>query len=716
MKSKTRSGSRSLSISSKVLTLTLVLAICSSVLVSSFAIKQFEREIMPEMDKKATTIGESINSLIIKAIRYGIPFGSLKGMKELFDSVLKDNTEIKYIAVTDPEGDVLYESDIPTLSDPRSEKDIKPLLSFFKEESGRPARSPGSQGKSVRVSDYYDNTIPITDGANVLGSLHIGVDRMFVQNKMKDIVYDIIAVLVVSFLVTFEIILFLITFTISGPIDSVRKVLSKARSGDFTQYLAISSKDEVGSFVNSLNEVILRVNEAYRGLREKYQKYKERTRNVDGVRAIDTKIEDIEKSYQFGPLGELQRFFQGLLIYIRPALFLVIFSESLSISFFPIYVDKLYQPMAGISRDLVICLPISIFMLSWAISLPFGGVWSERIGRRKPFLVGALTTGVGLLLTGLASTVYDLLLWRSITAIGYGVVYITCQGYITDNTTPQNRTRGMAMFLSGFFSGSLCGAAIGGILADRIGFRTTFFVSAGLTVVSAFFAFHFLQDYRKDTASTKGKIKLSHFKLLFSNKRFLTLTFFSAIPAKICLTGFLYYAAPLYLKFLGNSQSAIGRVLMSYGLAMILISPLTARVADALGSRRVFVILGGIMSGTALIMVRQFQSTLGVLFSITLLGSAHAIGVSSQLTLITEVCKDAGEKIGLGTVIGIFRLIERIGNISGPIISGLLIASYGFPKAIAGIGIVAISGSVVFSVSFFLFDILDRRKEISSLV
>jgi len=690
--------SHSFSISTKVLILTAILMIFSSILISFFAIKQFEKEIIPEMDKKAITVGESINSLILKAVNYGVPFRSLKGMKEFFNLTLKDNPEIKYIVVTDPEGGVLYHHGV----------NINPLSGFFKKESDECTHR---LKKSVPISDYYDNTLPIVSGAHVLGSLHIGVDKMFVHNKTKDIFYDIVTVLVVSFLITFEILLFLITFTISGPVDSIRKVLSKAKNGNFTQYLAINSKDEIGRFVSLFNEVIFKINEAYHGLKEKFYEYKHQIRDGHDVRAMDATMEEIETSYQFGSPEGLQKFFQGLLIYIRPALFLVIFAESLSLSFFPMYVDFLYEPIAGISKNLVIGLPISIFMLFWAISLPLGGVWSERIGRRTPFLVGALTTAVGLILTGIAKTVYDLLLWRSITAVGYGIVYITCQGYITDHTTAQNRTRGMAMFLSGFFSGSLCGAAIGGILADRIGFRPTFFLSAGLSLVSALFVFYFLQDHRKEAASIKKKIKFSYFRLLFSNKRFLTLTLFSAIPAKICLTGFLYYAAPLYLKFLGNNQSAIGRVLMSYGLAMVLISPLTARVADALGNRKVFVILGGMLSGIALLMVHRFQSTLGMLFSIALLGAAHAIGVSSQLTLITEVCKEAGDRIGLGTVIGIFRLIERAGNITGPLISGLLIALYGFSKAIAGIGMIIISGSIIFSLSFVLFDFLDRQRE-----
>jgi predicted MFS family arabinose efflux permease/HAMP domain-containing protein len=688
----------SLSINTKVLVLTITLMICSSILVSLFAVKQFEKEIMPEMDKKAFTVGESVNSLITRAVNYGIPFRSLKGMKELLDSALEDNPEIKYIAVADPEGDILYNGG----------EDLESLSSFFREQAGK---SSQDSRKSISISGYYDSAIPIVHETNVLGSLHIGMDRMFVQNKLKDISYDIVTVLVVSFLITFEILIFITAFTISGPIDSVKKLISNVKSGNFTQYLATSSKDEIGSFVKLFNRVILDVNKAYHDLKERYIKHKSQNGSAKSDQAIDAKVEEIEKNYKFGDSNGLQKFFQGLLICIRPALFLVIFSESLSLSFFPMYVDQLYTPIAGVSRDLVIGLPISIFMLSWAISLPLGGAWSEKIGRRKPFLMGAITTAIGLTLTGMARTVYDLLLWRSVTAVGYGIVYITCQGYVTDNTTPQNRTRGMAMFLSGFFSGSLCGAAIGGILADRIGFRTTFFVSAGLSLVSALFVFYFLQDQNKDVISTKGRIKLSYFRLLFSNRRFLALTFFSAIPAKICLTGFLYYAAPLYLKFLGNNQSAIGRVLMGYGLAMILISPFTARIADALGTRKMFVVLGGILSGIALLMVHYFQNTLGVLFSIVLLGTAHAIGVSSQLTLITEICKDAGDRIGLGTVIGIYRLIERLGNISGPLVSGALIAAFGFSKAIEGIGVITVSGSVIFTLSFFLLDLLDRQKQ-----
>lgn len=139
-------------------------------------------------------------------------------------------------------------------------------------------------------------------------------------------------------------------------------------------------------------------------------------------------------------------------------------------------------------------LPISVFMLVWALSLPWAGAWSDRVGRRKAFLYGALITGIGLFLSGTAQTLIDLMIWRSLTAIGYAIVFITSQAYINENTKPEQRTQGMAVFLSGFFAGSLCGAAIGGILADRIGYSQTLFVSGFIALIAAFFAHKFVID------------------------------------------------------------------------------------------------------------------------------------------------------------------------------------------------------------------------------
>ncbi len=650
----------------RIFILTFVMLILASAIISFAVLKEFGATLTPAMEKKSITLGKSIAALIHKSMGYGIPVARLTGVEDYFNTILTDNPEIMYISLTDAKGNMLFHSGIK------------------------------ADGKS------YTNSLPIVSNFGIEAIVNIGVDKTYILKKTKEIQYDILTVLLVSFLMAFELVLFLISYTMAGPIKAAREIMRGGAQGKFDRSIDLGThtKDEVEFLMLACNRILNTLNSAFLSLKKACSK-------LPGLTPAEALVKEsffnLEKKYQFQPEGEGNRFFLNLLVYIRQPFFLFIFAESLSLSFFPIYVKQLFSPVPGISRELVIGLPISIFMLFCGLSFPAAGKWSDRVGRRKPFITGALITAAGLVLTGLAVNLYDLLLYRSLTAVGYGIVYITCQGYITDNTTQANRTRGMGIFLISFFSGSLCGSAIGGIISDRVGYRPTFFLSALLVMGSALLVYRVIQDKKEDKgALAKQKLALSDFALVFSNMRFLSLVLFSAIPSKICLTGFLYFCGPLYLKSLGNSQSSIGRVLMSYGLAMIFISPLASRMADLYGTRKLFVCIGGIMSGLSMLGILLIDNTMGVLFSICLLGCAHGVGVSSQLTVVTEICKEEGKKIGLATIIGIFRLVERIGNIAGPIIAGALIGIHGYPGAIAGIGLLTLSTTMLYILSILL--------------
>jgi MFS family permease len=113
-------------------------------------------------------------------------------------------------------------------------------------------------------------------------------------------------------------------------------------------------------------------------------------------------------------------------------------------------------------------------------------------------------TTIGLVLTAYSTSLADLLLWRSITAVGYGIVYVTTQAYITVFVSTNEGTQGQAMFLASFFTGSLSGAAIGGILVDRLGFSTTFLLSAGLSATAALYVVRSLGDETGRTVARKS--------------------------------------------------------------------------------------------------------------------------------------------------------------------------------------------------------------------
>jgi MFS family permease len=128
------------------------------------------------------------------------------------------------------------------------------------------------------------------------------------------------------------------------------------------------------------------------------------------------------------------------------------------------------------------------------------------------------------------------------------------------------------------------------------------------------------------------------------------------------------------------------------------LSPFIASYADRLKSRLYLVLAGGLLGAIAIAELAWMPSLTGMLFSIGLLGLAHAISVPSQLTFITETNQALCQRLGLTQVIGIFRLMERLGNILGPVFAGLFITLFGTPRAFIWLSLLIGTATLVLAV------------------
>ncbi|MEZ8722387.1 MFS transporter [Vibrio pomeroyi] len=531
----------------------------------------------------------------------------------------------------------------------------------FEGQSGTSYRYPAEH---VEHPSIRESTFSLNNSHTI--QLNVTTDNNLIINLLKESVMDMITVLVASCLVVAEIILFMCNFMIISPWNQVKKVFMLVNR-DIVNHLAkISTRDEIGKLLSLTNQAITKLNPSQPS-------------------------QDIDKQdFRF----------------IRLPLFLLVFSEASSLAFFPRFVSSLENTTGWIPENLITSLPISLFMLCWAISLPFAGYWSDKVGRRHSLMTGGLITCIGLVATAFIQSLELLLVARAFTAVGYGIVFISAQGYVSDTTNDTNRTKGMATFLSAFFSGSLCGAAIGGILAEKLGYSETFMLAGLLATLSVLLVYVFFE--KSNTGNSSKPVKLKDFKLLLSNKYFALITIFSAIPAKIVLTGFLYYICPVYLQFLGESSSVSGRVIMAYGLAIILISPLSAILVDKLKNKMAFIFIGGLLSSLALLNFYFFQGTLGLLLIVIIIGIAHGICVSPQIPLVIDLL--SGQGIEKGKIIGIFRLTERIGNIAGPMLAGVCLSIFGYDQTILIFGASLLASSFSLIVFFSIFLKSDKQK------
>ena len=245
----------------------------------------------------------------------------------------------------------------------------------------------------------------------------------------------------------------------------------------------------------------------------------------------------------------------------------------------------------------------------------------------------------------------------------------------------------------------ICGPSIGGIIADRIGFRLTFLVSLALALAAAWIVYVALDDQRPTAGQRRRGLRLRDVGILMRDFRFVAVVLFAAIPGKLILAGFLFYLAPLFLFELHNSQPAIGRIMMTYGIATVVLAPLVARWADRLGRHAAFVGLGGIVSGLGCVLVYWHSESWAVLVAIVGLGIGQAAALPNQLAVIHEIALDYDRSLGSATVLAAYRLLERLGTVAGPLVVAAFLGNFGYPTATAATGALVILCSLVFAFS-----------------
>ncbi|MFH0785611.1 MAG: MFS transporter [Pseudomonadota bacterium] len=383
---------------------------------------------------------------------------------------------------------------------------------------------------------------------------------------------------------------------------------------------------------------------------------------------------------------------------VRTTAFLYAFAMALSMSFLPIYANELYASFPGVKREIAIGLPISAEMFFVALSLAAAGIWLNRKSWFSLFLTGAVITGIGVGMCGSARSIMDLILFRCCVGLGYGLVVMSTQFLVIQLTSSEKRSSAIAALEAGYFSGFISSTAVGGMLADRIGFRSVFYLGSLLTILSIVFVLLFLRDLRKVGRTSSPEPGESHISIsslmLFKDKQFLGTLVLSAIPSAICLVGFLYFASPLFLTKAGVSQSSIARLMMPYGLCMVFLAPLLNKWVDTIKDKKIPIVAGGILGGAALLSFYFLNSIFMFVVILVLFSLSGGISYAARISYICEA--QISKSGGVSKSLGIFNSIERMGNISGPILVGAIIGTVGVTTAISSVGLLYLVSTILF--------------------
>jgi len=371
---------------------------------------------------------------------------------------------------------------------------------------------------------------------------------------------------------------------------------------------------------------------------------------------------------------------------IRPAAFIFYFGLNVCMSFVPLYMEKLYEPLWGLSKEMIIGLPISIEMLFAGIAVFTAGIWIDRRGWTGAFFTGIILTAASFVYAWLAPDALHFIISRGITGIGYGFTMIAAQGFVILFTTQHTKVQGLTRLEAGSYAGYICGSASGAMLAQQIGYQPVFLFGAIIMVFTLLYAILFMRHdqpaHVSHLAEPKKSVSTKHlFQFLF-HRNIVSLSFFIILPTAMMTVGFLYYLLPVYLHGLGTSQSDIGRLFMLHGLFFIYIAPFLSQYIDRSKSKKTYILISGTLGGIALVVFYLLSGYMAALLAVFLLGLAGTLSATNAYALQQNI----SQVIGGGKTMSVLGTVDRIGQVLGPIVFGWVIVSADISNSIAIVG------------------------------
>ncbi|WP_207461224.1 MFS transporter [Azospirillum sp. SYSU D00513] len=667
---------------SGMLIATLALMVGAAAVLSLVTHRLFEQQLAPEMTRQAATIARFLAADVERALGYGIPISEVVGVAEHFEKARSPHPEMEYIALHRADGTLLQAAGTAPHAGGEGGMTSGTVEAVRGLAAGRPAL--GSLGGDLVHTNSHDIVLhPVRHAGAVAGVVVVGIDASFVRVQMQELAYDVLTVLLVAVILAFEI-LALLTNRVVSPLRALHGLMLRVGQGQLDQRLPDRVPGVAGHLFRTVNGTL-------DALRKRYGRAAAAlAAEANGPAPLRERMAEIGRRFGLGEAGA-----DGAAAAPRPAqsvfdvrlpLFLFVFAEELQKSFLPLYIRELFQPVGWLSPAVLLGMPISVYMLALALITPVAGAWTDRFGTRGVFIAGLLPAIGGFVGSSIAGSLFELLGYRALTAIGYAMITIAAQGYIAAVTARQGRAQGMSAFVGVLMAASVCGTAIGGILADRLGYRPVFLFAAALAALAGFLAFRMLSGETVSGGAVRPGARSADYARLLGNRRFLTLLLLAAIPAKIVLTGFLFYAVPLYLAEFGASEAETGRVMILYSILIIAVGPWAGRYADRSGRSWHLVFAGTLLSGVAMAVPGFLHGLHGVLLAVTLLALGHAVSISPQIALVPEVCRAEIDRVGQTTVLSILRMLERVGSVAGPLLVAGVIARLGYVDGLTMIG------------------------------
>ncbi|MEO6222784.1 MAG: MFS transporter [Vicinamibacterales bacterium] len=306
---------------------------------------------------------------------------------------------------------------------------------------------------------------------------------------------------------------------------------------------------------------------------------------------------------------------------------------------------------------------------------PLLGAVSDRHGRRGILLLSFLGSAAAYFAFGWAPALWVLFAGRIIDGLT-GANIGTSQAYIADITTPEHRSRALALAGAALGAGFIVGP-LAGIGLSRFGHHVPAFVAGGLALGSTVLAWWRLPESLPSSATAPTMRALSiqwrrlnpvaPLRLALGRpglRPLLAATFLASFAMAALRSHFAFFA----ITTLGFTQSGANRVMAFLGVMMVVTQGGLVRQAVHRYGDRGTLIIGLVLSvaGFAGLSLAKSAAGLYVMVAITALGVG--LGTPTMAALVSRRSAAAEQ----GAMLGAAQAAASLAQVVGPVWAGFI--------------------------------------------
>lgn len=346
----------------------------------------------------------------------------------------------------------------------------------------------------------------------------------------------------------------------------------------------------------------------------------------------------------------------------------------------PLYVVELPAPFLGrLPESVLVGILISLYGLVFSGLQPLTGALTDRVRRRKPFiLAGLMLMGCGTLAFLFARRFSDLVIIRTLQGLGVAVTVPAALALMASATEKRTRGGSMGVYSALRMVGFAIGPLVGGYLHVVYGFETVFIVGGSCVLLSVLL----VQLWVDESEQAERELPTNPGRLIDRE------AFTPEIIALGAATFLMASAFSLITTLENEFNLRLQQTAFGFGIAFsaltftrLLFQIPLGRLSDKIG-RKPVIIAGLVLLAPATAFLGSVVSTLQLTGLRAVQGLASAAIAAPAFALAGDLSKVGGE----GQQMSLLAMGFGLGIAIGPLIAGVLaVVAFELPFLVGGV-------------------------------